>query len=87
MESNQALTYTSPHTGRVYNVTATTESRSVWLEPGNSATHYIREYTNYDFFFEGEKVFFTSNFDENYLNGVFGEIEGIYASPWTSHLD
>jgi hypothetical protein len=81
MKNDQApTTYRSPWTGIVYTVVATPQTRSDYYEMGNPATHYIREYTQYDFYHGAQRVTFTFNLDENYLKGVFGEIEGVYST-------
>lgn len=84
--SNQT-TYTSPHTGKVYDIVEVQESRVDYHELMNPATKYIRHYSEFQFFYEGEKVASTYRLDEKYLAEVFGEIEGVY-SPWsTSRFD
>lgn len=81
------MQYTSPHTGNVYDIVSVPQSRVDYREPGNGATRYIREYIQYDFYREGERVTFTCNLDEKHLSDRFGEIEGVY-TPWaTSRFD
>lgn len=80
-------TYTSPHTGRVYTIIAETQSRVDYREFMNPETKYIREYTQYNFFYEGERVTFTFDLDEKRLSDTFGEIEGVYGRPFTSRFD
>lgn len=80
------LTYTSPFTGRVYTIQTQTSTRmgGDWY-----AGEPLREITTtrYDFCFEGEVVTSTFSLDENYLRGVFGEVEGAYAAWATSARD
>lgn len=81
------MQYTSPHTGNVYDIVPTLQTRVAYMEPGNGATRYIREYTQYDFYRNGQQVTFTFDLDEKHLSDIFGEIEGVYA-PWsTSRFD
>ncbi len=76
-------TYTSPHTGLIYDVIAEKQSRVDYREFMNPETRYIREYTQYNFYRDGKRVTFTFDLDEKRLSDTFGEIEGVYA-PWTT---
>ena len=80
-------TYTSPHTGKVYDIVEVPQSRVDYREYMNPETKYIRHYTEFQFFYEGKKVTWTYDLNEKKLAETFGEIEGIYA-PWsTSRFD
>lgn len=81
------LTYTSPHTGRVYDIVETPQSRVDYREFMNPETKYIREYTQYDFYLDGKQVTFTFDLDENHLYATFGELEGVFAPQLTSRFD
>jgi hypothetical protein len=84
MENVQVTTtYTSPHTGIVYDVVATPQSRVDYREFMNPGTKYIREYTQYDFYRDGKLVTFTFDLDEKRMSDTFGEIEGVYS---TAHI-
>jgi len=85
--SNTQTTYTSPHTGKVYDIVEVQESRVDYYEFMNSATKYIRHYTEFQFFYEGKKVTWTYDLDEKRLAATFGEIEGIYAPQYSSRFD
>ena len=63
--------YTSPHTGKVYQVM--TETRT--------------DYTVYNFIDDGKIVTKSFQNDPKYLAGLFGEIEGVYAPWSTSRFD
>ena len=80
-------TYTSPHTGNVYEIVEVSQSRVDYREFMNPETKYIRHYTQYDFYKDGKRITFTFDLDEKRLSDTFGEIEGVYASPWTSRFD
>jgi hypothetical protein len=80
-------TYTSPHTGKVYEIVEVAQSRVAYREYMNPETKYIREYTQYDFYNEGRKVTFTFTLDPAHLESTFGEIEGVYAAWTTSARD
>ena len=69
--STTDTSYTSPHTGKVYQVT--TETR--------------KDYTVYNFIEDGKIVTKSFQNDPKYLAGLFGEIEGIYAPWSTSRFD
>ena len=77
-------TYTSPHTGRVYTVVAEAQTRAAWDENG---VCYDRQYTQYNFFLDGNPVTFTFDLDEKRLSDTFGELEGVYAAWTTSARD
>lgn len=85
--TNTQTTYTSPHTGKVYDIVEVQQSRVSYREYMNPATKYIKEYTEFQFFDQGKKVTFTYDLDEKNLANVFGEIEGIYAGWSTSRFD
>lgn len=74
-------TYTSPHTGKQYEIVAVAQSRADYHVPGDGSTRHERHYTEYQFFAEGKKVTWTYDLDQKHLSDVFGEIEGVYA-PW-----
>jgi hypothetical protein len=63
--------YTSPHTGKVYQVM--TETR--------------KDYTVYNFIEDGKIITKSFQNDPKYLAGLFGEIEGVYAPWSTSRFD
>jgi len=72
--------YTSPFTGKVYEIVPNMIWRQAWDEQGNA---YKRWYTQYNFFHSGKRVTWTYTLDENVLDGHIGELEGHYA-PWTT---
>ena len=75
--------YTSPFTGKVYQVSPNTLWRAAWDENGP----YKKWYTVYTFYHEGAEVLKTFSLDESTLNATFGEYEGAYASWLTSARD
>jgi hypothetical protein len=84
---NEQTSYTSPHTGRVYDVVAIPQSRVEYREFMNAETRYVHEYTQYSFYYLGALVYFTFDYDENRLSDAFGAIEGLYASLPGSRFD
>jgi len=76
--------YTSPHSGKIYQVVPNTLWRQAWDDQGKA---YKKWYTEYNFYRNGERVTFLYSIDENYLFQIFGEIEGVYAAPETSRFD
>jgi hypothetical protein len=73
-------TYTSPFTGKVYEIVPVQLWRQSWTDQG---VPFKNEYTEYQFFFEGKKFTWTYSLDANQLKATFGELEGVYA-PWTT---
>jgi hypothetical protein len=71
-------TYTSPHTGLVYEVQAVPQSRTDYRVPGDGNTMYERHYIEYQFFRQNQKVTWTYDMDVTLLRHVFGELEGVY---------
>jgi hypothetical protein len=76
--------YTSPFSGKTYQVVPNTLWRQAWDSQGNA---YKSWYTEYNFYFEDRKVTTTFSLDENCLTGTFGELEGAYAAWATSPRD
>jgi hypothetical protein len=87
MMKNEMTTWTSPHTGRVYNVEIEPQSRVDYHEFMNPDTKFVRHYNQYNFFYEGKLVTFTFDLDENRLGDTFAVIEGVYAAPFSSKFD
>lgn len=85
-KSMNELTYTSPHTGRVYTIRPETYTRM----GGNwYAGESLREVTEtcYNFFFGDELVFMTHDLDTKALSYTVGEFEGVFAPYPTSARD
>ena len=76
--------YTSPFTGKVYQIVPNTLWRQAWDDQGNA---YKKWYTEYNFYLNDEKVTWTYTLDEAQLDATFGEIEGAYAGWTTSRFD
>jgi hypothetical protein len=72
--------YTSPHTNTIYEVVTDTNWRQSWDADGNPVK---KDYTVFSYFLNGELITKSFNNDPKYLEGLFGEIEGIYA-PWST---
>ena len=70
--------YTSPFSGKVYQIVPNTLWRAAWDDQGVA---YKKWYTEYNFYDENKKVTWTYSLDESTLNATFGELEGVYA-PW-----
>ena len=76
--------YTSPHTGNIYQCVPNTLWRQSWDAEGNPIKSW---YTVFQYYLNDKLVTKTLSNDEKYLEGLFGEIEGVYA-PWsTSRFD
>ena len=81
MENVQApATYTSPWTGKVYNIVAVPQSYVDYREFMNPKTRFTREYTQYNFYLDGRRVTFMFDLDEKRLSDTFGIIEGVYST-------
>ena len=78
--------YTSPFTGKVYEVTTRTHTRAVGDWYNNEPLRQV-EVTEYIFSDGANRKFTTFQLDENYLKATVGEIEGIYAAWPTSPRD
>lgn len=78
--------YTSPHTGRVYDIQTETYTR---MEGDWYAGEPLREVTvvRYDFYYEGEKITSSWDLNERRLSDWFGELEGVYSAWETSPRD
>ena len=76
------MNYTSPHTGITYEVKETEH----WYNEFSESGPIKSEYTQYNFYRDGNLVTLTFNAAKQYLNDHFGVIEGIYTIP-ISHLD
>lgn len=85
MKNEATMTsYTSPFTGKVYQIVPNTLWRQAWDDQGNA---YKKWYTEYNFYLNDEKVTWTYTLDEAQLDATFGELEGVYAPWFTSARD
>jgi hypothetical protein len=76
--------YTSPFSGRTYQVGRNTLWHQAWDNQGKA---YKKWYTEYNFYRKGRKVVTTFSLEENCLVATFGELEGFYAAQPTSARD
>jgi len=75
---NDQTSYTSPHTGNIYQCIVEKNWRQSWDANGNAFKKY---YNTYSFFLNGEFITKTLHNDEKTLSTTFGELEGVY-TPW-----
>jgi hypothetical protein len=78
--------YTSPFTGKVYEVTTRTHTRAVGNWYNNEPLRQV-EVTEYIFSDGANRKFTTFDLDENHLKSTVGEIEGIFGGWATSARD
>ena len=78
--------FTSPFTGNTYEVVANTHKRMAADWYNNVPLHEV-EVTEYVFSRDGKRAFTTLTLEEDFLNAIVGEQEGIYKGWTTSRFD
>ena len=80
------MTYTSPYTGKTYDVVEVNRSRTDYIEQEGQIMPSTRKYVEYQFHFGGRMVTWTYDIKEKTLSDTFAEVEHVFparnCSPW-----